>query len=116
MAAAAEGRKKARGASLEYAIVGGTVFRDNGFTLAEAEVTLEVAAAEPSAVPKGKLKKLKTLSSPRGEFSFRVAPVPGKYRVAVSAKGFQAAEKVVEINGGTERVDATFSLSPESKH
>ena len=91
------------------------MFRDDGFTLAVAEVTLAVVSAEPSG-PKAKLKKLKTLSSPRGEFSFRVPPVPGKYRVTVFVKGFQAAEKVVEIQGGTERVDATFSLSPESKH
>ena len=115
MAALAEGRKKVPGASLAYAVVGGTVFRDSGFPLADAEVTLEVAVADTST-PKSKAKKLKTLSSPRGEFSFRVPPVPGKYRVAVSAKGFQAAEKVVQIEGGTERVDATFSLSTESKH
>ncbi len=114
VAAAAEGKKKpAAGAPLEFAVVGGTVFRDSGFALAEAEVTLAVEGAEPA---KGKIKKLKTVSSPRGEFSFRVPPVAARYRVGVFHKGFQAAEKVVEIQGGSERVDATFNLSPESKH
>ena len=112
--AAAEGKKKPEGA-LEYAVVGGTVFRDNGFALADAEVTL-AEAKESAANAKAKVKKLKATSSPRGEFSFRVPPLAGKYRVSVSAKGFQSAEKVVEIQGGSERVDATFSLSSESKH
>ena len=68
-AAAAEGRKKPAGA-LEYAVVGGTVFRDNGFALADAEVTLEVSP-EPASNGKLKVKKLKATSSPRGEFSFQ---------------------------------------------
>jgi Carboxypeptidase regulatory-like domain len=100
----------------EYAVVAGTVFRDNGFALAEAEVTLEVADAAPAPARKSKVKKLKTLSSPRGEFTFRVPPVAAKYRVTVAAKGFRMADKVVEVQGGSERVDATFTLSPESKH
>ena len=116
-AASAQGKKKssAAQAASEYAVVSGTVFRDSGLALPEAEVTLEVVQ-DPPVVSKSKMKKLKAMTSPRGEFAFRVPPVAMKYRVAVSARGFQAAEKVVEVQGGSERVDATFSLSPESKH
>ena len=105
----------------EYAIVGGTVFRDSGLALAEADVTLE-PVQDPATVPaaksksKSKNRKLTAITSPRGEFTFRVPPVPMKYRVTVTAKGFRGAEKIVETGGGSERVDATFSLSPESKH
>jgi hypothetical protein len=108
--------RKGGAAPQEYAIVAGTVFRDSGLALPEAEITLEIvdpSAGEPK--PKSKVKKLRAVSSPRGEFSFRVPPVAMKYKVTVAAKGFRPAEKIVEIEGASERVDATFSLSPESK-
>ena len=114
---AADGKKKSDGAS-DYAIVAGTVFRDNGLSLSEAEVTIEVAPEPGAPAPAGKsrVKKLKAITSSRGEFSFRVPPVQARYKVSVAAKGFQPADKVIEIQGGAERADATFSLSPESKH
>ena len=112
--AVADGKKKPVGGP-EYAVVGGTVFRDNGFALADAEVTLEIVPDAGSTGSKSKVKKLKSTTSPRGEFTFRVPAAPAKYRVAVSMKGFRPGEKMVEIQGGPERVDATFSLSPESK-
>lgn len=108
-----------------FSIVGGTVFRDNGLSLPGAEVTLEPVAADPAqpaatavatkAKSKSKLKPLQAISSPRGEFTFRVPPVAAKYRVSAKARGFRGDSKVVEISGGGERVEATFSLSPESK-
>jgi hypothetical protein len=112
----ADGKKPKTGegsTTQEYAVVAGTVFRDNGFALAEAEVTLEIDA---SATGKSRARKLKATTSPRGEFAFRVPPAAMKYRVTVTAKGFRIAEKVVEVQGSSERVDATFNLSPESKH
>lgn len=112
----AEGKKKpASAAAVEFAVVGGTVFRDNGLALADAEVALEVIQDPPLAA-KSKMNKLKAVTSPRGEFTFRVPPAAMKYRVSILAKGFQPVEKVVEVQGGSERVDATFTLSPESKH
>ena len=116
-AAPAQGKKKAPAAqaATEFAVVSGTVFRESGLALPEADVTLEVVR-DPPVAAKAKVKKLRAMTSPRGEFAFRVPPVAMKYRVSVSAKGFQAAEKVVEVQGGSERVDATFSLAPESKH
>jgi len=115
LAASADSKKpkSTESSTQDYAVVAGTVFRDNGFALPEADVTLEV---DGPPAPKSKVKKLKAVSSPRGEFTFRVPPVATKYKVTVSAKGFRMAEKVVEVQGGSERVDATFNLSPESKH
>ncbi len=112
----AEGKKKpASSATIEFAVVSGTVFRDNGLALADAEVTLEVMQDAPVAA-KSKMKKLKANTSPRGEFTFRVPPSSMKYRVSILAKGYQPADKFVQVDGGSERVDATFTLSPESKH
>ena len=105
------GKKKATsGAAAEYSVVGGTVFRDTGFAMPDVEVTLEMTPAPPKA------KKLKATSSPQGEFSFRVPPAAAKYKVSVAAKGFQPADKIVEIQGPSERVDATFTMLPESKY
>ena len=46
----ADNRKPA--AAQEFAVVGGTVFRDNGLALADAEVTLEMVQ-DPLAMPGG---------------------------------------------------------------
>ena len=118
--AAADDKKRPVSAGVpEYALVAVTVFSDNGFALADAQVSL-VPVQDPGVAPQPKGKKSKAAwtatTSPRGEYAFRVSTAAMKYRISVSAKGFQKAEKVVEIQGGPERVDATFTLSPESKH
>jgi len=90
-----------------HAVVAGAVFRENGFSLPGAMVTLALKDA-----PKG--KKLQTLSDARGEFAFRVAPEAATYVVRASMRGFQAAEKEAAI-GGEERVEVTLVLPVESK-
>ena len=90
-----------------HAVVAGAVFRENGFSLPGATVTLAMKEA-----PKG--KKLQTVSDARGEFAFRVAPGAATYVVKASMKGFQAAEKEAAI-GGEERVEVTLMLPSESK-
>jgi hypothetical protein len=97
----------------EYSIVGGTVFRDPGFAVRGAEVSLQPDPETPEqrAV---KVKPMKVLSDARGEFAFRVPPVAMRYKLAVTAKGYQGQEKTVSISGG-ERSDATFMLQAESK-
>jgi hypothetical protein len=90
-----------------YAVVAGTVFRENGLSLAGATVTLVAKDA-------AKRKPVKSMSDARGEFAFRVSPAPGTYVVRATIKGFQPAEKEASV-GGEERVDVTLILTPESK-
>jgi hypothetical protein len=99
-------------AASSYSIISGTVFQQSGFALPEAQITLE---PEGSAAAGKKTRKLATVSSPRGEFTFRVPPVEARYKVTVTAKGFATASKIVETHGGEERVEATFTLAQQSK-
>lgn len=97
----------------EYSVVGGTVFRDPGFAVRGAEVSLQPDPETPEqrAV---KVKPMKILSDARGEFAFRVPPAAMRYKLAVTCKGYQGQEKTVSITAG-ERSDATFLLQAESK-
>jgi len=88
-------------------VVAGAVFRENGFSLPGAKVTLAVKDAL-------KGKKLDAVSDARGEFAFRVAPQAGTYVVSASMKGFEPAEKEASVSG-EERIEVTLVLSPESK-
>jgi hypothetical protein len=91
-----------------HAVVAGTVFRESGFSLPGAAVTLAVKDA-----PK-KTKKLQSVSDSRGEFAFRVPPGAGTYVVRASLKGFQPVEKEASVSG-EERVEVTLVLLAESK-
>lgn len=95
-----------------YGLVAGTVFQESGYALPEANVVL-LPNAEPGSAP-AKVKKLEAVSDARGEFVFRVPPVAMRYTLTASAKGFQAQQKSVAVQG-EERVDVTFQLQAESK-
>jgi hypothetical protein len=88
------------------AMLGGTVFRDNGFALRGAEAV--VRAAAPS---RGK-SEWKAVSDARGEFYLRLPPGPASYTVTVKAKGFRTQEKTVTY-AADERYDLTFLLEAE---
>ena len=90
-----------------YAVIAGTVFHDNGFSLAGASITLARKDAP-------KVKGLQSVSDSRGEFAFRVSPAPAAYVVKASLKGYRPAEKEVSVTG-EERVEVTLSLPTESK-
>lgn len=90
--------------------VGVTVFREPGFSLQGAEVTL---ARAPSDLD-GKVKALKGVTDARGELVFRVPTAAMRYNVRAASKGYIAQEKTVTVEG-EQRIDATFLLSPESK-
>ena len=106
----AAGKKKALAES--YALVSGTVFREPGFALPGADVTL-VPDPEPGQ-PAAKIKKLQAVSDARGEFAFRVPPAAMRYKVFVAAKGYNGEEKSASVQG-EERVEVTFLLRAESK-
>ncbi len=86
------------------------MFRDPGFALPGAQVTIVPKPADGSNI---KLRLNSTVSNGRGEFAFRVPPVAMHYAVRAEAKGFKAAEKMAEVNGEV-RVDVMFILEPES--
>lgn len=91
----------------EYAVVAGTVFRENGFSFPGAAVSLSVK-------DNPKIKPLRAVSSPRGEFAFRVSGA-GTYVVRAVMKGFEPAEKEVVISAAGERNEVTLILAAESK-
>jgi Carboxypeptidase regulatory-like domain len=95
-----------------HAVVAGTVFRENGFALPGAAVTLAVKDAP--GVPRKKIKQLQSVSDGRGEFAFRVSPGAATYVVGASLKGFQSVEKEASV-AGEERVEVTLVLPAESK-
>lgn len=86
----------------EYALIYGTVFRPTGHAMPGAEVVLQSDGG----------KALKTKSSARGEFTFRVPAKPLRYTVTVKAAGFKTESKSVSVQAD-ERVDVTFLLENE---
>ncbi len=94
----------------ESAVVAGTVFRDPGFALPNAEVTLSVTEPPAGAkVPKSQ----KAVANFRGEFSFRVPPVKALYLVTARASGFLPQQQPAAISGGPERIEVNLTLTPE---
>lgn len=106
------GAAKKKAPPEHYGLVAGTIFRDPGFALPGAEVTLIPDPASGQAEPM--IKKLTASSDSRGEFVFRVPTAAMRYTVHVSLKGYAPQQKTVSIEG-EQRVDATFTLQPESK-
>jgi hypothetical protein len=92
--------------------VGGTVFREPGFALPGAEVTI-VADPESGPAPAGS-KKQQAATGARGEFAFRVPVAAMRYAVHAQAHGYAPQDKKVSIEG-EQRVEVTFLLAPESK-
>lgn len=89
-------------------VIAGSVFRDPGYALPEATVTL-VLHDDP------KHKKLAQQETTyRGEFAFHVPATPAVYVVKASARGFRSEEKEASVTG-PDRVDLTFTLEPETK-
>jgi len=86
-----------------YAIIAGTVFRENGLSLRGASVTLSRKDAP-------KFKKLHAVSDERGEFAFHVPPVESSFRVEASMKGFQTVTKETSIRG-EERMELSLVLA-----
>lgn len=95
----------------EPSVVAGTVFRDPGFALANAEVTLAVKTP-PQGVKVPKLQK--TTSNFRGEYSFRVPAARAEYVVTVKAPGFVAEEKPAVLGGDPERLEIYLTLKPKA--
>jgi hypothetical protein len=89
-----------------YSVVAGTVFQQEGRTLRGAEVIVK-PSPEDGSPSRG--KPLSAVSDARGEFAFRVPPMPMRYTVIVRAQGFRAQEKQVSISG-EQRADVFFQM------
>jgi hypothetical protein len=94
-----------------YAVVTGTVFRETGMAFAGADVTLAAPGRSKEA---RKFKKMRAVTSTRGEFVFRLPAAPMEYLLTVRAPGYQPQEKPVSISA-EDRVDVFFKLEPASK-
>jgi hypothetical protein len=101
-----------RKAAEPYFLLDGTVFRESGFALPNAEVV--VVPDPPPDSPRQKVKKLEAVSDSRGEFAFRLPTTSMRYTIKVSAKGFRNEEKSVTVQG-EDRLSVTFQLHEESK-
>jgi hypothetical protein len=95
----------------EPSIVAGTVFREPGFAMANAEVTLTVRTA-PLGVKAPKQQK--TTSNFRGEYSFRVPAGKAEYVVSVKASGFVPEEKPAVVGDDPERLEIYLTLKPDA--
>jgi hypothetical protein len=95
------------------AVIVGTVFRDPGFALPGASVTL-APDPDPSQTAPRKARKQRAITSPRGEFVFHVPAAPMRYTISASANGFKSEHKSVTV-AGEGRTDVTLTLTQESK-
>jgi hypothetical protein len=91
-----------------FAIVAGTVFRDPGFALPDANVILTLRDD-----PRGR-KIQQTVTTPRGEFLFHVPARPTTYIVKAEMKGFFPDEKEAAVTG-EDRIELTLTLAPKPK-
>ena len=96
----AKEKKKEKGP--EYALIKGSVFRDDGFSVRGARITCRKAA--------DKKPKWEIFSGEGGEFAFRVPVGKMKYVVTVEAPGWEPAVKNVEIEKD-ERQDISIVLN-----
>ncbi len=89
--------------STAYALIAGTVFRENGLAFPGVLVDLK-----PSRTGKG-FKKQSMPTTPRGEFVFRVPAAEMSYQVSLAPSGYRPEAKDVKIVGD-ERIDLSFLL------
>ena len=88
------------------ALLFGSVFQENGFSLRGARVVVANVGH-----PREK-KEAKT--NVQGEFAVRVPAGKARYTVEVSAEGFATQSKTIEVTGD-ERIDLSFRLAPLNK-
>jgi hypothetical protein len=103
-------KKKKKGKEAEpLGLISGTVFDADGRSLPGATVTI-TDAANPKV-------HFEAISSPRGEFNVRTPAdanleTARKYVIRAEAKGFEPAEKTVEVYQA-QRTNANLLLDPK---
>ncbi|MBZ5552278.1 MAG: carboxypeptidase-like regulatory domain-containing protein [Acidobacteriia bacterium] len=86
----------------EYALIKGSVFREDGFSLRGAHVSCRRTSDAKA--------KWETLSGDGGEFAFRVPAGKMQYIITAELSGFQSASKTVDI-AQDERQDISIVLN-----
>lgn len=94
----------------QSAVIAGTVFREPGFALPGATVTLTVKTKPQGAKSP---RSQKATADGRGEFAFYVPPRTAQYLVTVTARGYVQQEKVVDVNDSPDRMDVYFELKAD---
>jgi hypothetical protein len=102
------GKDKAREAPVPHAVIAGTTFRPPGFALPGARVRITPESPQSGGT---RLRAAEAITSPRGEFAFRVPAVPAKWLVRVDYSGYQTQTRTISI-GAEERVDLSVLLEP----
>lgn len=98
----AQRRKQAQ----SFAVIAGTVFQESGLSLPGARITVTPLEGE------GRRKETKAVSgtsNAQGEFAIRVPAGSMRYNVKVEARGFEPAEKQVQVEWD-QRVEIFFRL------
>ncbi len=97
----------------DYAVVAGTVFRESGFVVADATVTLTPADTGEAKARKKKRKRQSAKCNFQGEFAFRVPPGPATYELRVEAPGLVTDTREITVNA-LERVDVYVTLKAKA--
>lgn len=100
-----EKKPKPEKPSVQYALIKGSVFREDGFSLRGARVVCRRTA---DAKPHGE-----TISGEGGEFAFRVPVGKAQYEITAEARGFEPATRIVEIQQD-ERRDISIVLKSKT--
>ena len=96
-----------------YALLLGTCFTGEGFSLPGAKILVEMKAAE---IKKDKGKKWQTVSNVRGEFALRLPAGHHAFLINASREGFKPVQKTVSFEQD-ERQDVIlrFEIDPAKK-
>jgi uncharacterized membrane protein len=74
-----------------FAMIRGAVFTSDGFSLPNANVTIE-------RITEGRKLKREMTSVDGGEFTFKLPAEKATYRITASARGFESASKDIEVD------------------
>jgi hypothetical protein len=93
-----------------YALLMGTCFNQDGFSLPGAKVVIE-SVSQTGIKPKK--QKWEMVSSPRGEFAARLPAGRNTFKVSASKAGFRPVTKDIFFEGD-ERQDIILTLETEA--
>jgi len=83
-----------------YALIRGSVFTEQGLVFPGAKVIIERVPVGNEPIEKFKSEYT---TNTRGEFAFKLPPLPARYRLTATFKGFKDASKEVEVDKGEGR-------------